>query len=47
MNHNGDGRDRSLADFMWCKWAIERGWSVDETADRLLEVSEKAAKQAR
>ena len=47
LNHNGDGRDRSLADFMWCKWALERGWSVDETADRLLEVSEKAAKQAR
>jgi hypothetical protein len=46
-NHDGDGRDRSLADFMWCKWALERGWSVDETADRLLEVSEKAAKQAR
>jgi len=47
LNHDGDGRDRSLADFMWCKWALERGWSVDETADRLLEVSEKAAKQAR
>jgi hypothetical protein len=29
----GDGtRDRSLADFMFCKWAAERGWSIEETA---------------
>ena len=39
----GDGtRDRSLADFMWCKWAAERGWSVEETAEKLAEVSAKA-----
>jgi hypothetical protein len=39
----GDGtRDRSLADFMFCKWAVERGWSVEETAEKLAEVSPKA-----
>jgi RepB DNA-primase from phage plasmid len=39
----GDGtRDRSLADFMFCKWAAERGWSIEETAEKLAEVSAKA-----
>jgi hypothetical protein len=38
--------DRSMADFMWCKWAIERGWSIDETAAKLLEVSPKAQENA-
>jgi hypothetical protein len=39
----GDGtHDRSLADFMFCKWAIERGWSIEETAEKLAEVSAKA-----
>jgi hypothetical protein len=47
LNRAGDGPDRSLADFMWCKWALERGWSVEETAARLIEVSEKAGGQAR
>jgi hypothetical protein len=27
---------------MWCKWAIQRGHSADETAAKLLEVSERA-----
>lgn len=27
--------DRSKADYWWCRWAIERGWSVDEVAERL------------
>jgi hypothetical protein len=32
----GDGTpDRSLADFMWCKWAIGRGWAIEETAAKL------------
>jgi hypothetical protein len=44
---DGSGPDRSLADFMWSKWAIQRGWSIEETAARLIEVSEKAGKQAR
>jgi len=44
----GDGSpDRSMADFMWCKWAVERGWSIEETAAKLLEVSEKAQENAR
>ena len=34
--------DRSTADFMWCKWAIQRGHSTDETAAKLAEVSERA-----
>jgi hypothetical protein len=36
------GPDRSSADFDWCKRAARFGWSVDETAIKLLEVSEKA-----
>lgn len=36
------GRDRSLADFTFCKIAIDWGWSVDETAERLMQVSSKA-----
>ena len=40
-------RDRSRADFMWCKWAVERGWSVEETAARLAEVSGKAQERIR
>jgi hypothetical protein len=44
----GDGsRDRSLADFMFCKWAVERGWSIEETAERLAEVSAKAQERIR
>lgn len=47
LKKDGTGPDRSLADFMWCKWAIERGWTTDETAAKLLEVSEKAQQQVR
>jgi len=44
----GDGtRDRSLADFMFCKWAVERGWSAEETAEKLAEVSPKAQERIR
>jgi hypothetical protein len=42
MSREGDGPDRSLADFMWSKWAVQRGWTVDETAAKLAEVSDKA-----
>jgi hypothetical protein len=42
QNSDGSGRDRSRADFLWCKWAIERGRSVEETAARLMELSAKA-----
>jgi hypothetical protein len=36
------GRDRSKADFAFCKIAIDWGWSVEEIADRLMQVSSKA-----
>jgi hypothetical protein len=36
------GRDRSLADFTFCKIALDWGWSVEETAVRLMQVSSKA-----
>jgi len=34
--------DISRADFTWCMIAIDRGWSVEEAAARLLEQSSKA-----
>jgi hypothetical protein len=34
--------DRSRADYFWCRLAIQWGWSVEETAERLEELSEKA-----
>jgi hypothetical protein len=44
----GDGTpDRSLADYMFCKWAAERGWSAEETAEKLAEVSAKAQERIR
>jgi hypothetical protein len=44
----GDGTpDRSLADFMWCKWAIQRGHSIEATAEKLFEVSAKAQERRR
>jgi len=39
--------DRSLADYMFCKWAAERGWSAEETAEKLAEVSAKAQERIR
>lgn len=39
--------DRSRADFMWCKWAIQRGHGIDETAAKLAEVSERAQESIR
>jgi len=39
--------DRSAADFTWCVFAARCGWSVEETEQRLLEVSEKARELAR
>jgi len=32
----------SLADFTWCKTALDWGWTTQETAARLMEVSAKA-----
>jgi hypothetical protein len=39
-------RDRSLADFMWAKWAAQRGWQANEIAYKLAGVSEKARERA-
>ena len=41
------GPDRSRADFFWCMMAARRGWSVEDIASKLLEVSEKAQEKAR
>jgi hypothetical protein len=41
------GPDRSKADFFWCKKAAERGWSIEEVANKLLEVSARAQERAR
>jgi hypothetical protein len=43
----GPGPDRSLADSFWCMMAAQRGWSIKETASKLLEVSAKAQERAR
>ena len=43
----GDGPDRSMADFFWCMMAAQRGWSIEETAGKLMEVSAKAQERAR
>lgn len=41
-NLAGTGPDRSMADFSWCMTAIDWGWSIEETARKLPEVSERA-----
>jgi len=33
--------DRSMTDFFCCMMAAQRGWSIEETASKLLEVSSK------
>jgi RepB DNA-primase from phage plasmid len=42
LDSEGDGPDRSRADFVWCMTAITWGFGVDETAERLMEESTKA-----
>ncbi len=42
MSHGEDRPDISRADFTWCRTAIEWGWGVQETANRLMELSGKA-----
>jgi hypothetical protein len=36
-----------MADFFWCIMAVQRGHSIEETADKLLEVSARAQERAR
>jgi hypothetical protein len=43
----GNGPDRSMADYNWCMTAIDWGWSVEDAAAKLSEVSEKAAERVR
>jgi hypothetical protein len=43
----GSGPDRSMADFAWCMTAIDWGWSIEDTAAKLVEVSEKARERVR
>jgi hypothetical protein len=42
LNSEETGPDISRADFVFCMTAITWGWSVDDTAARLLEASTKA-----
>jgi hypothetical protein len=35
-------RDRSRADFTFCKIALDWGWGIEETAARLMQESDKA-----
>ena len=39
-SRDGSGPDRSMADFIWCMTAIDWGWSINDTAAKLPEVSE-------
>jgi hypothetical protein len=41
-SRDGSGPDRSMADFTWCMTAIDWGFSIEDTAQKLPEVSEKA-----
>ena len=45
-NQEGSGPDRSMTDFFWCMQAAQRGWSIEETANKLLEVSARAQERA-
>jgi len=46
-SREGQGPDRSMADFFWCLMASQRGHSIEDIADKLLEVSGKAQERAR
>jgi hypothetical protein len=40
--HRGEKPDISKADFVWCMTALDWGWSIEDTAARLLQESDKA-----
>ena len=46
-NRDNTGPDRSMADFSLCMTAIDWGWTIEETAVKLLEVSERADQRNR
>jgi hypothetical protein len=41
-NHGNTGPDVSRADFAWCMTALDWGFSIEDTASRLMELSSKA-----
>jgi RepB DNA-primase from phage plasmid len=41
------GNDRSMADFVWCMTAIDWGFGVEATAEKLMEESGKAREKGR
>jgi RepB DNA-primase from phage plasmid len=47
LNHDGDGPDRSRADYVWCMTAISWGFGIKETGARLMEESSKAREYGR
>jgi len=47
QSHDSSGPDRSRADFWWSYLALQRGWSMEDTEAKLLEVSEKARERER
>jgi hypothetical protein len=42
LNHEGTAPDHSRADFAFCVIAIDWGWSIEETAAKLMDESAKA-----
>ena len=44
LNHGKTGPDISRADFFWCLLAAQRGWGIEDVAERLMQLSSKAAK---
>jgi len=44
---NDGGPYRSRADFWWSYLALQRGWNVEDTEAKLVEVSEKARERVR
>jgi hypothetical protein len=47
LNKKGTGPDRSLADYTFCKFAAQRGFTIEEIAAELPNVSERARERMR
>ena len=45
LDSEGQGPDRSRADFVWCMTAITWGFGVEETAEQLIEESSQGARE--
>jgi hypothetical protein len=46
-NQDGTGPDRCMTGFFWCMLAAQRGWTIEETAHKLVEVSARAQEGVR